>query len=299
MRKINAVLLVLFLGFFGITPAQKLSHPARIAPSTESKYNIDQEIALGRGLVSLAGYAEEKRVQDDLLQKYVQDLVNKLLLSSPRYFARYDYQVRIYNYSESTALSLSNGHIFLSLGMIRSAGSEDALAMVLAHEMSHVALRHMGAGMTLLEKLDHSRWESLLRAKDPKTIAQLFQLYDDVYYRFARRNELEADAIGTMIVMFAGYNPRSAFARLRGESIKPTKDHPSGSARIAAIDKETYAWQKELAPWQFRVQSQRRYYTARSRAQKLLRRNTTNSRARKIISRARFIYIAKSANKGK
>jgi Zn-dependent protease with chaperone function len=49
------------------------------------------------------------------------------------------------NTGEINAFATPGAHIFLTRGLAECAGSEDALAAVIAHELAHIQLRHAEA----------------------------------------------------------------------------------------------------------------------------------------------------------
>lgn len=56
--------------------------------------------------------------------------------------AKFAYQFKVVDASDINAFALPGGYMYLNRGLIEAAKSEGQLAGVMAHEMSHVALRH-------------------------------------------------------------------------------------------------------------------------------------------------------------
>ena len=79
-------------------------------------------------------------IHDPFLENYINSLGKKLRLSHRRVGSRYTFQV--VNDPSINAFALPGGPTFVNTGLIKAADNEAQLAGVLAHEISHVALRH-------------------------------------------------------------------------------------------------------------------------------------------------------------
>ncbi len=88
--------------------------------------------------------------EDGDVDTYVERVGQVLAAAIPQEFAhsefRYDFSV--VNASDINAFALPGGPMFVNRGMIESARSEGEMAGVMAHEISHVALRHGTAQAT-------------------------------------------------------------------------------------------------------------------------------------------------------
>jgi len=79
-------------------------------------------------------------VTDPALNKYVSDLGKSLAAHAPG--TKYPYTFRIVNQKEINAFALPGGPVFINLGTIQALDREEQLAGVMAHEISHVVMRH-------------------------------------------------------------------------------------------------------------------------------------------------------------
>jgi predicted Zn-dependent protease len=68
-----------------------------------------------------------------------------MIMSTHREFR---YSFKVINLREINAFALPGGPMYINRGMIQAAGSEGEVAGVMAHELSHVILRHGTAGAT-------------------------------------------------------------------------------------------------------------------------------------------------------
>src|SRR5204863_7106669 len=64
----------------------------------------------------------------------------------------FQYYFKVVNASDINAFALPGGPMFVNRGMIQAARNEGELAGVMAHELSHVALRHGTAQATKAQK---------------------------------------------------------------------------------------------------------------------------------------------------
>lgn len=94
-----------------------------------------------------------------------------------------NFQISVLNTDEIAALSLGEGKIFITRGLLKTLNSESQLAAVIAHEMSHVALGH------------HTAAE--LSSKNSSALPQL---------HLSANEEFAADALSLKILTAAQYD---------------------------------------------------------------------------------------------
>jgi hypothetical protein len=149
------------------------------------------------------------------------------------------------------AFSLPGGPLFINTGAIQAADNEAQLAGVIAHEMSHVVLRHM---TNQASKRELIALPAVLAGALPghSLLGQLAQLgivftANSALLKFSRADEAEADYNGAEMMADAGYNPIEMarfFEKLeekagRAGSIEEfLSDHPNPGNRIVAISDE-------------------------------------------------------------
>jgi predicted Zn-dependent protease len=149
------------------------------------------------------------------------------------------------------AFSLPGGPLFINTGAIQAADNEAQLAGVIAHEMSHVVLRHMTnqASKRELVALPAVLAGAVAGHSLLGQLAQLGILFtaNSALLKFSRTDEAEADYNGAEMMADAGYNPIEMarfFEKLeekagRGGAIAQfLSDHPNPGNRIAAISDE-------------------------------------------------------------
>ena len=155
------------------------------------------------------------------------------------------------NDSAINAFSLPGGPMYVNRGLFEAARNEAELAGVLAHEMSHVALRHgtHQASKAYLGQGGLGILGGLLGKNGGKTTQIVNAVgglgLNAAFLKFGRDDEYQADQLGAEIMAGAGYNPvamANFFGLLRVEQGRdPGKlerlfsDHPPSADREARI----------------------------------------------------------------
>jgi beta-barrel assembly-enhancing protease len=210
-------------------------------------FSVEQDIDIGRQ----SAVEVEKQMpilQDPALQDYLTRVGQRLAAVAPG--AKYPYQFKLVNVSDINAFALPGGFMYVNRGLIEVAHNEGELAGVMAHEISHVALRH-GTNQASKASLAESGLALLLGGGG--TLNELIGAMggfglNTIFLKFSRGAEEQADVMGTQIMTKAGYNPMDMvgmFDTLRQESgHDPTKlekffsDHPAPADRVVRIKKE-------------------------------------------------------------
>ena len=151
-------------------------------------------------------------IRDASLERYLNERRPASRRGAPG--ARYPYRVRAVDSSDINAFTFPGGFLYVNRGLLTATRNESELAGVLAHEISHVALRHgtheaskaygAQAGLGILGGL-------LGRGKSGTT-QQIIQAIgglglNAVFMKFSRNDEQEADLLGIRMMKKAGYDP--------------------------------------------------------------------------------------------
>lgn len=164
------------------------------------------------------------------LKEYLQSLADRLVRYSPIEVVAPE--VHILASESFSAMATVNGTIVVNTGTVRSVESEDEIAAVLAHEISHLVMRHgdsdswqraqemtiwaTGAAIEI-----NQMWKG--NSHDPKTSnnyglkQQAFALAVNsllISPTWNRKQEREADQLAVDLMVRAGYNPDSAIDAL-------------------------------------------------------------------------------------
>lgn len=127
-----------------LTPAAAPSW--RPPPEDVRGYSPAEEAALGREAAAVIG-RHLARVSVPGINDFVDDLGQRLLTAVPSELVHrgFDFTVAVLNDEDLTSIALPGGPVFISRGMIEIAPTEAALAGLVAHELSHLVLRHATA----------------------------------------------------------------------------------------------------------------------------------------------------------
>ncbi len=213
-----------------------------------NKYKPADDVKLGR---QTAAEAEKQfpLLRDSEVTAYVEKVGQRLVASIPAEFqhSEFRYYFKVINASDINAFALPGGPMYVNRGMIEAARTEGEMAGVMAHELSHVALRHGTAQATKAQKYQvgagvASILGTILGGPGLGQVAQApFAL---TFLRYSREYETEADILGARIMANAGYNPRDLANMFRtieaqgGGGGGFLSDHPSPKDRYARINQE-------------------------------------------------------------
>ena len=216
-----------------------------------NKFSTADDVKLGR---EAAAEAEKKMrlVGDSELGGYLERVGQRLAGAIPTEFQHpeFQYSFKVVDAKDINAFALPGGPMYVNSGMILASKSEDEMAGVMAHEISHVALRHGTANVTKAQK--YSTLSSVLGMGGSilggplATVAQMGAQGIGVYLlKFSREYETEADLLGARIMANAGYDPRELANMFRtlesqggGGGPSFLSDHPSAKDRYAKINQE-------------------------------------------------------------
>lgn len=228
--------------------------PLSLAAQTQikfhsNKYKVEDDVKLGR---QAAAEVEQQMplLNDAEVQNYVERVGNRLVASIPSQFRhpQFQYYFKVVNARDINAFALPGGPMYVNRGMIEAARNEGEMAGVMAHEISHVALRHGTAQATKGQKYGLLAGIAGIAGTilaGPQ-VGQLAQASFGVYFlKFSREYETEADILGAQIMAQAGYDPRdlaNMFQTIErsggGGGGGFLSSHPSPSGRYERINRE-------------------------------------------------------------
>ena len=256
MRNLSCAVVALALaaGAHAADQKNKKDDPNQIGNRDVGKclnlYSIDKEMAWGKQLADEV--ARESKIDDDpILSEFVNRVGQNLVRNSD---AKVPFTFRVIDGDEVNAFALPGGYVFVYTGLIKLASEEDEFAGALAHEIAHVAARHMTcrASQEQVAKVAGIVPGILLGGLGGYAARQAARVAMPMTFRsFSRHDEAEADYLGVQYMYAAGYDPTGAvsiFEKL--ESLQKTKPgavarvlatHPMDSERINKTEKEIQA----------------------------------------------------------
>src|SRR5882672_742915 len=221
----------------------------------DNKYSPADDVKLG---LEAKAQAEKQLpiMRDDAVTSYVEGLGRRLVAAIPPELQHpeFRYTFEVVNVREINAFALPGGPMFINRGMIEAAKTEGEVAGVMAHELSHVVLRHgtAQAGKQTaagIGQIAGAILGSIVGGTWGQVISQGTQFGIGTYFlKFSREYEKQADLQGAQIMARAGYDPRDMANMFKtiekqGGSGGPQwlSDHPNPGNRYEYINQEAQA----------------------------------------------------------
>jgi len=237
--------------FLGITLLLVSSASAQRTPLKPgwNKFSPQDDVNLGKRAAADA----EKQLPScnaPRVDAYLTQLGTRLAQKLPTGGVQYPFEFHCVNDKAINAFALPGGYVFVNRGAIEAADNEGQLAGVMAHELSHVALRHgtnqatkamvAETGLGIFGAVfGDSAGGALLTTLGSFTAG-------GVLLRYSRTAESQADVMGTQVLYDAGYDPRALaqfFEKLDAETKGKNppeffSDHPNPEHRVERVDEE-------------------------------------------------------------
>ena len=223
-----------------------------VVTAPKNKYKPQEDVQLGQ---QAAAEVEQQLpiLHDDNVTSFVANIGHRLVEAIPANLQHpeFKYTFKVVNVKEINAFALPGGPMYVNRGMIEAAHNEGEVAGVIAHELSHVALRHGTAQATKatpyqVGTIVGAVLGAIVGGTAGNVIAQGTQFgLGTAFLRFSREFEKQADIEGSQIMARAGYDPRDMANMFKtieaqGGSGGPQwlSDHPDPGNRSAYITKE-------------------------------------------------------------
>lgn len=245
------MLLAIFVGF--LVSISGHAQVKQLKPGW-NLFSVQQDVQLGKE-ASQQVYSQMPVVHNAELDNYLANILHKLEQSPhAKYFGGTNepipYTIHAVYDKNINAFSLPGGPIFINTGLFGATENEAQLAGVIAHEMSHVVLRHATNQASKQNAI--SLPATLLGALTGNGIlGQLTKLgiglgANSVLLKYSRGDESQADYNGAEIMADAGYNPIEMahfFEKLEqqsgsGRALQFLSDHPNPGNRVQAVQDE-------------------------------------------------------------
>ncbi len=219
-------------------------------PPCKNAFSVDREITEGKKAAQQVYKTMPVLPDSSPVTQYIQQLGKKLTQYAPGY--KWPYEFHVVNQADINAFALPGGPIFVNLGTIQAAETEAQLAGVMAHEISHVVMRHATCNIT--KQQSQAPWWALgqlaagifipgaggqLAAQGVGAAAGM------TFLKMGRDAEKQADLMGTDIAYNAGYDPRGMVqffeiiqSKYGSGGAQFLSDHPNPGNRTEYVNEE-------------------------------------------------------------
>lgn len=241
---------------------------SRLTPSESTKNSIlttnekvekakeeitpEQKYYIGRAVAAKIFSGSPRSSNNATIEDYLNKICQALVINSDGLIPYKGFHVALLDSNDLNAVSTPGGHILISKGLVLAAESEDQLAAVLAHEISHVQLEHSVKSIKSARTVDAffsvvETGKTIATNGKSDSSSSFSQLTDDltdtlVSSGYSQTSEFEADNNAVELMAKAGYNPEAMTAmldvldkKLGSSNTGWGKTHPSPSTRKKAV----------------------------------------------------------------
>ena len=181
----------------------------------KNRYNVRDDVQAGQQAAQQV-VQQMPILRDGSIDGYVEEVGRRLVQAIPSEFhhPEFRYSFDVVDARDINAFALPGGPMFVNRGMIEAARTEGEMAGVMAHEISHVALRHATAQATETQKYQiGSVLGQIAGAVIGGPVGGIIGAGSQIGFgagalKYSRRYETQADILGAQIMARAGYNPR-------------------------------------------------------------------------------------------
>jgi len=235
-------------------------------PVTGEKVLIDRSLSVeDEKALGLQAYEEilstERPVDPDTpIAREVREIARRLIEKVPEveaalaaengqqatgFSSTFEWDVNVIQSDQANAFCLPGGKMAVYTGLVPVAQNEDAMAVVMGHEIAHALLRH-GAQRMAQQKLSQmGQMAGAMSGMDPQQQQMVMAAMGYGYLLpYARKHETEADYVGLMLAAAACFDPREAvplwerMSEASGGQAPPEfqSTHPNPGTRIQNLD---------------------------------------------------------------
>ena len=209
---------------------------------------VKDQIGLGKRAAAQIEKEEKIVRPEDTRVQNLRALGNELVALIPpaeRKKKPFEYTFNLIESKELNAFALPGGPIYIYSGLLEKLQTQDQLAGILAHELTHVHKEHWAGAYAdnQKRKLGLAVILTVLNAND--TLFNAASVSDALIFElpYSRKHESESDTYGFDLMAKAGYSPQGmvdVFEVLKkksgsGRNTEWVSDHPSLDGRIKKI----------------------------------------------------------------
>jgi predicted Zn-dependent protease len=212
-------------------------------------FSKEQDVQLGSEAAQQVRQ-KYKVVNDQFLQDYIRRVGDRLAATPEARESGFSFSFTVVVDPSVNAFALPGGPMFINTGLFRAVDNEAQLAGVMAHEMSHVILRHGTHEATKSKSVEILAALAQAAVGNRSNLSQFASGAinlgaNSLLLHYSRDAESEADALGAHLMSEAGWDPMQLAAffdhlNRTGPQRAPQflSDHPNPGNREQAIEAE-------------------------------------------------------------
>jgi predicted Zn-dependent protease len=165
-------------------------------------------------------------------------------MQAPEHWRAFEWDVNVIPSEQANAFCLPGGKMAVYTGLIPVAKTQDAMAVVMGHEIAHALLRHGAQRMSQQKLAQIGQMAGAASGMDPQQQQMVMAAMGYGYLLpYARAHETQADEVGLMLAAAACYDPNEAIGlwERMGESSggeappEFASTHPNPGTRIQTL----------------------------------------------------------------
>lgn len=225
------------------------------------KPGFKQQLDLGQQAAAQIRKKEKVLPETDLRAKLIKSMGEKFVKFIPEAEMKkkpYKFTFEVIDSKEVNAFALPGGPLFFYTGLLERMKSEDELAAVMGHEMTHVREEHWAGDYAAAQRRQVGLIVGDLLGV-PRTVLNVAAVADGLLLgpKYSRKSEDRADLGGFRLMVEAGYNPQGAvdlfdtLASIQKGNRPPEilNSHPDDKKRREGMLKRMQEAQKKGAVW--------------------------------------------------
>lgn len=204
-----------------------------------------EQVELGKRAAGDLRKKEKVLPASDPRVQLVRRVADRLLKTFHDKDRPWEFSFDVIESKQINAFALPGGPTFIYTGLLNNLKTEDELAGVMGHELTHVRREHWAYAYRDQQQHQLGLTALFMIFRVNSTGANLASISDELLFGlpFSRKHESEADTGGFKMMVDAGYNPQGmvdAFKMLadkagKGAPPELLSDHPSDTNRVRAM----------------------------------------------------------------
>lgn len=158
-------------------------------------------------------------IDDSLFTSYYQNILNNILKANP--FLDQNIKIYITRFTDPNAFNTGDGNIYFHLGLLKFLETEEQIAFVIAHELSHQYLNHTYNKLLLsISTIKSDEVQQKIRKANRQTYGSkeaLKEISNNLVFdikKHGREKESEADSMAIVFLKNTSYSIEAAISAL-------------------------------------------------------------------------------------